>query len=114
MRIVFQNGIGFGGPFEGLRLCVALSYLSLDRGFEISDALLNTPRRMRWRVISANSRSGSFTTDSGRAENRSMSAVLRLRRPTQRTQLVEKGQNRTVSAVAARFSMCVAGLAVVP
>jgi hypothetical protein len=37
-RILFQNGIGFGGPFEGLRLCVALSYPSFDRGFEISDA----------------------------------------------------------------------------
>jgi hypothetical protein len=34
-RILFQNGIGYGGPFEGLRLCVALSYPSLDRGFEI-------------------------------------------------------------------------------
>jgi hypothetical protein len=38
-RILFQNGIGFGGPFEGLRLCVALSYPSLNRGFEMSDAL---------------------------------------------------------------------------
>src|SRR5258707_256706 len=30
-RIVFQNGIGFGGPFEGLRLCVALKLSGADQ-----------------------------------------------------------------------------------
>ena len=34
-----QDGIGFGGPLEGLWLGVALGYPGLDCGFEIGDAL---------------------------------------------------------------------------
>ena len=38
-RIFLQDGIGFGGPLEGLRFGVALSEPGLDGSFEFGDAL---------------------------------------------------------------------------
>ena len=60
--ILLEDDIGFGGPLEGLRFGVALGEPGLD-GSLSSATLLNTPRRICWRVISANSRSTRLIQD---------------------------------------------------
>src|SRR6516165_8982688 len=60
--ILLQDGIGFGGPFKRLRVGVTLHEPGLDGSLEFGK-LLKTPRRICWRVISANSRSTRLIQD---------------------------------------------------
>ena len=60
--ILLEDDIGFGGPLEGLRFGVVLGEPGLDAASS-SATLLNTPRRICWRVISANSRSTRLIQD---------------------------------------------------